>query len=275
MPALPIMLSATSFTRMRKQGAVLLPPHLPIHLTEKGADCGGFQVVMRWGGSSPFSLRQYVTWLARWHPQWAITPDLCCLDPSTRGDPGAEEVRRRQAFATAQAQDCWLVYHEVPWCWCPVIQGYHLADFERHARALAPLIREMWTHYWDTGSGDEEQEQRPSAFRVAIGSLCRRLPRALVYTILLRVMDIIGSDVPIHLLGTKLHFLQFPGELPAHLSLDTGAWNELFGKEHEARRASGLSVRDYSWQVCQPRYADKIATALSAPKQMPLFAPPF
>ena len=54
------------------------------------------------------------------------------------------------------------------------------------------------------------------------------------------------------------------------VSLDTAAWNQLFGHEHEKRRASGLSVSAYSWLVSQPSYAHKVALAQSVPQQLRL-----
>ncbi|GCE15143.1 hypothetical protein [Tengunoibacter tsumagoiensis] len=55
--------------------------------------------------------------------------------------------------------------------------------------------------------------------------------------------------------------------LPGVVSCDTGAWNGLFGREHEKRRTSGLSVVDYSLHVSYPAYSEKVAHAQQKPQQ--------
>ncbi|GHO59193.1 hypothetical protein [Ktedonobacter robiniae] len=269
MPTVPVLLPATSFVTKHTDGSVSLrKPRLPDHVRLRGADCGAYTATTRWNGAYRFTPLQYVQWLSSWHPQWASTFDLCCIEPDG-SYPGPAEVKRRQRFTTEMAWYFWERMRQAEWCWCPSIQGFTMSELEQHAYELAPLIRAMHTYYSDPGWGEEEDGYH---FRIGIGSLCRRLPSKTVHAIVQRVSSIIGPDISLHLWGTKLRFLQTPIQLRGALSLDTGAWNGLFGREHEARRHSGLTVVEYSWQISQPRYAHKIQQALDAPKQMLLFS---
>ncbi|GHO49172.1 hypothetical protein [Ktedonospora formicarum] len=269
MPVVPVLLPATSFfTQHANKAVTLRRARLPAHIRLRGADCGAYTATTRWKGLYHFTPLQYVQWLSSWRPQWASTFDLCCIEPDG-SYPGAVEVRRRQRFTTEMAWYFWESIRDTEWCWCPTIQGYTMSELERHAYELTPLIRAMHAYYADPGWGEEEGEG--DHFRVGIGSLCRRLPSKSIHAIVERMSSIIGPDISLHLWGVKLKFLQTPIQLRGALSLDTGAWNGLFGQEHEARRRSGLTVVEYSWQVSQPRYAHKIQQAIEAPKQMLLF----
>ena len=86
------------------------------------------------------------------------------------------------------------------------------------------------TYCCDVGSSDEDGEE--SFYRVGIGSLCGRDP--------LLVREVIGV-LPLHLWGSKLALLRTPLDLDEVVSMDTAAWNGLWGPEHEARRNSALS----------------------------------
>src|SRR5262249_54937535 len=126
------------------------------------------------------------------------------------------------------------------------------------------LIREMHTMYSSTAW----RQLRPAcAFRVGIGSLIRYRRPAEILELVNSIVEIIGSDIPLHLWGTKLRFLQHGVSLPQVCSLDSGAWNGLIGRGHEERKQSGKSVVEYSWQVAQPRYANKLEVASARPKQ--------
>jgi hypothetical protein len=271
MPAVPVLLTAASFTRYsRRRGAYYLrTPSLPAHITEKAADCGGFVATIVWGGSYRFSWRQYVAWLSAWQPRWAATMDLCCIaDAKTAAHPGAAEVQRRQDFTTEMAYRFWECARDVPWSWVPTIQGHSLVEYERHARDLCPLVREMYTYYADTGSTDEEQEVRPSPFRVGIGSLaCRGNPKW-VHAVIATVQAIIGRDIPLLLWGAaKLRLARSALQLPEEVSLDSAAWNQLFAHEHEARRRSPYSEAEYSWKISHPRYMLALQSAFATAKQ--------
>lgn len=270
MPAVPFLLSAASFLRQDRKGRSSLrrPRYLPTsHLC--GADSGGFTAAMRWGGQYRFTWVQYLTWLRAWGPQWAAIPDLPCLS-ETGGDPGPEVVKERQAWTTKTAWHFWLLARETPWCWVPTITGYDLASYERHARALQRLIREMQAYYSDPAWGEEEDDEPPPfAFRVGIGSVCRR-SAGFILDVIRRVLPIIGEDIALHLWGVKLNVLQSGLAFPNVISCDSGAWNGLFGREHDKRRASGLTVVEYSWQVKHPAYLCKIAQAQRRPEQLGL-----
>lgn len=272
MPAVPFLLSAASFLREKSNGQCVLrkPRHLPFsHL--RGADCGGFTAAMRWGGHYRFTPVQYIKWLYVWRPQWAATFDLPCLS-ETGGYPGQKLVKERQHWTKEMAWRFWEVYRDVPWAWVPTITGYTLAEFEQHARDLTDLIRQMQAYYTDPGwdEDDEEQEYGDPLFRVGIGSLCGRAAAPFVLEIITRVRAIIGDDIPLHIWGLKLKTLQSGIAFPGVISCDSGAWNGLFGREHEKRRASGLTVVEYSWQMKHPIYLQKIAQAQQRPQQLGL-----
>jgi hypothetical protein len=82
---------------------------------------------------------------------------------------------------------------------------------------------------------------------------------------------VIGIHIPLHLWGVKLKTFQSGIALPGIVSCDTGAWGSLFYQEHEKRRASGLTVTNYSWEISYPRYQDKFQRAQQQPRQMSLF----
>lgn len=156
------------------------------------------------------------------------------------------------------------------WAWVPTLHGYTIDQYSEHARILAPLIYEMLAFYAEAATWDEPGEERQAAFRVGIGSLCRR-PPSVVAAIAEAISQVLGICIPLHGWGCKLKVLQAGQELPGVVSLDTAAWNGLFGHEHEKRRASGLSVSAYSWLVSQPDYARKVARAQERPQQLRLF----
>lgn len=268
MPAIPVLLAATSFVRTNQQGITrLLPPNLPAQITERAADCGGYRVATNFGGTYPFTLTQYLQWLVALQPGWAASLDVPCITADGTY-PGAEVVQRRQDFTTEMAHLIWERCRHHEWSWCVTVQGFHTDQYLAHARTLAPLIREMQRAY----SSPAWREKGPSyAFRVGIGSLVRYRRPAEVVELVSQIADIIGWDIPLHCWGSKLRFLQHGASLPQVLSLDSGAWNGLFGEEaHEERRASGLSVAQFSWEIAQPRYATKLEAASVHPKQHPL-----
>ena len=273
MPSVPFLLSAASFLRQDSKGRCSLrqPRYLPAS-PWKGADCGGFTATLKWGGHYRFTPAQYVRWLSTWQPKWAATMDLVCL--SENGDyPGAAVVKERQCWTTEMARLFWEHYRQISWSctWTPTIQGYTIEEYERHAQELAPLIWEMSRYYSDPGwwNDDDEEGSFGNTFRVGIGSLCRR-PATFILDVVSRVRTILGSLIPLHIWGAKLRVLQAGIAFPGFVSCDSGAWNGLFGLEHEARRASGLTVTEYSWQVSYPDYAQKIARAQQKPQQFAL-----
>jgi hypothetical protein len=269
MPPVPFLLSAASFIREDSKGRCSLrkPRYLPASMV-RGADCGGFTAAMRWGGRYRFTRDQYLVWLAAWHPQWAATFDLPCFSESG-GYPGPTVVEERQRWATEKAWEFWDLHWDTPWTWTPTITGYKIEEYERHARNLTDLIRRMQAYYSDPGRIDDDEESVyfENAFRVGIGSLCGRASPAFILEVVTRIQAIIGADIPLHLWGIKLKTLQSGIVLPGVISCDTGAWNGLYGKEHEKRRKSGLTVVEYSWQVKHPVYMRKVARAQQHPQQ--------
>ena len=150
-------------------------------------------------------------------------------------------------------------------------RGIPSAEYEQHARDLMPLIRQMQAYYTDPGWWDDEEEGEhfEHVFRVGVGSLCRRSP-AFILEVITRIHAIIGCDIPLHVWAGKLKLLQAGIVLPGVISCDSGAWNGLFGHEHEKRRASGLTVVEYSWKIKHPAYVRKVAKAQHRPQQLGL-----
>lgn len=252
MPAVPMMLPASSWARKG-----LRAPNLPAHITETAADCGGFVATLKWGGYR-YSPAQYSEWLHTFNPQWAATMDYCC-EPEVAENAGI--VAARQARTTGMAYRFWADYRDAPWCWVPTVQGWAIADYARHAQALAPLVAEMQAHYGAV-----------SAFRVGIGTLCRRASPAMIRA----VVQVVANElpgVPLHLWGVKLALFKGRTALhPAIASVDSAAWNGLFGKGIEdARRlyALGQTQRQVVYGRL-PGYIERIETALAEPKQLEL-----
>ncbi len=106
-----------------------------------------------------------------------------------------------------------------------------------------------------------------SAFRVGIGTLCKRASTEMIRQVVETVVTELG-DVPIHLWGVKLGFLQNKIAMPEQVvSVDSAAWNGLRARGREAFHQSGLTQRQYIWQIAQPKYEQKIEKELSSPKQ--------
>jgi len=120
----PILLPASSYARNG-----LKPPRLPVHLTQRAADSGGFVATFRWGDYL-YSPHEYTAWLHTWNPQWAATMDYCCENEITSGKPGL--VRERQQKTTDMAYLFWRQFHDCPWAWVPTIQGWEIEDYRKH-----------------------------------------------------------------------------------------------------------------------------------------------
>lgn len=225
-------------------------PAIPQGLTRTAADCGGFVATFKWGDYR-YTPDQYVDWLETWRPTWAATMDKCC-EPEVGG-----VVRERQEWTTDMAYHLWHFYRDTKWTWVPTVQGWEVEDYRRHARQLAPLINEMRTHY----AGAE--------FRVGIGTLCRRASVKMIH----EVVNVVANElpgVPLHLWGVKLGALQSKQGLPKQVvSVDSGAWNGMFGKGIEVaraeRKAKGLTKAKHTWTLLLPRYQAKVDAALNHP----------
>lgn len=272
LPRVPVMVSAAGYLSRRGAKTVLKQPRLPAQITVRAADSGGYATMTRWHGVYPFTPRQYVTWLIGWRPQWAALMDVGCLDLATRPSLDSLLIQERQFWTTRMAWRMWQTYRELPWAWVPTLHGSLPEQYAAHALAMKPLIEEMLAYYQEAANWDEPEEERFTQFRVGLGSLVPRSP-AFVLETLEAIQCVLGRLlVRYHLWGKKLALLQYQSILPGVLSLDTAAWNNLYGREHAQRRKSGLSERAYSWQVSQPVYARKVALALAKPQRLPLFA---
>lgn len=251
MPDVPVMLPASSWARKG-----LKPVRLPAHISTRVADCGGFVATRRWGDYR-YTPDQYVDWLMSFSPQWAATMDYCCEDEITAGRPGL--VRERQHRTTEMAWCFWETYRDVPWTWVPTIQGWTVQNYRAHAREMWYLIQRMVEHY-----------QRGGQFRVGIGTLCARADTATIQDVVAAVADELPG-VPLHLWGVKLGFLKSPVAVhPAVVSIDSAAWNALYGRGRDGFHESGLTQREYVYRVRLPEYLHKIEAALSGVKQASL-----
>lgn len=255
---LPILLPASSWARKG-----LAPVVLPGHQGRRAADGGGFVAMRKWGGVYPYTPLQYLAWLFSFAPDWAAMFDYCC-EPAIAADAAA--VRDRQERTTDMAALFWREHRDVPWAWVPTVQGWHPADYVRHARALRPLVLAMRAHYAATGRAD--------AFRVGIGTLCQRKDmheaRAIVRAVAREL-----PGVRLHLWGVKLDLVSSHEALPAAVaSMDTAAWNGRFGTDLERhrreQRARGMTQREYGYRVLLPAYAAKFGAVVRRPKQLPL-----
>jgi hypothetical protein len=267
MPQVPVLLPASSWWGLKyrlerqwfkrtgfQREFKVTAPRLPEHVTERAADCGGYVAMLRWGGEYRYSRDEYIAWLQTFTPTWAAMRDWCC-EPAIAAD--REAVRARQDRTTFEAHETWEWSRSVSWCWVPTIQGWIVDDYRRHAADLAPLVGEMMTHY---GAG--------SAFRVGIGTLCRRADAAMIRSVVGAVAAELPG-VPLHLWGVKLAALSSGDALPEQVaSVDSAAWNGLFGTGRTKYHDSGMTQREYIHKVALPSYLERFDAALSGPKQM-------
>lgn len=253
MPNVPVMLPASSWARYK-----LKKPTLPAHITSRAADCGGFVATRIWGDYR-YSPQEYVDWLHTFQPQWAATMDYCCEDEITSGKRGI--VQERQQKTSEMAYLFWEVFNSAPWAWVPTIQGWKVDEYRQHARQMRPLIQEMQRQY-----GDQ------SAFRVGIGTLCRRASVPMIHKVIAAVSEELPG-VPLHLWGIKLGAFKAFDALPGKIaSVDSAAWNSLWGTNREEWRKSGLIQRRFTYSIALPRYLAKVEEAINTPKQLKLFA---
>jgi hypothetical protein len=250
MPAVPVLLPASSWARFNMRA-----PRLPAHVTERAADSGGFVATFRWGDYR-YTPEQYVDWLSTFGPQWAATMDYCC-EPEIAGNEGI--VRERQERTTEMARHFWREFRDAPWAWVPTVQGWEVADYRRHAVQLRPLIGEMAQRY---GEG--------SAFRVGIGTLCRRASAAMVQHVVHAINEELPG-VPLHLWGVKLTVLRSRLALTNVASVDSAAWHGRFAYGTRRWVECGMTERQYSYLVALPAYLAKVQAALERPKQLALF----
>lgn len=234
-------------------------PKIPKGMLHVAADCGGFVATKKWG-KYKYTPEQYVQWLDALMPEWAACMDYCCEDEITSGIPGV--VQERQSMTTAMAHKLWEEYRGKPWVWVPTIQGWNIEDYTRHANEMLPLIQEMQAHYQSLGKGE--------LFRVGIGTLCARASASMIRDVVTNVASIL-PDVPLHLWGVKLSVMQSAISLPDQvISVDSAAWNGMFHTGREKWKTSGMTQRQYCFEVALPAYEAKIHAALSTPKQLTL-----
>jgi hypothetical protein len=196
----------------------------------------------KWGGEYPYTPAEYVEWLRLFTPSWAATMDFCCESGIAADE---EAVQERQDRTTAMARMFFDDYRAEPWAWVPTVQGWHVEDYRRHAADLLPLVEEMREYY---GDGSE-------AWRVGIGTLCQRADTRMIHDVVSAVVGVLGADVPLHLWGVKMAALSGTEALPGNVvSVDSAAWNGFFGTGHEAWKRSGMTKREYAYEVALPEY---------------------
>ena len=277
MPPVAVLLSAATFARFRHgEFGLFRRPTVPAHIREVAADSGGFVAARRFGDYD-FLAIQYVEWLYSFGPRWAATMDYP-VEPELAADERA--VRERQERTTELATFLWDQFPDAPWAWVPTVQGWSVDDYARHAEDLAPLVMEMRHEYnpWSWDRDDTEAVARAArqfhAFRVGVGTLCRRADPYLIREIVQSVAEALPG-VPLHLWGVKVSTLRSVLALPAEvISIDSAAWNGRFGRQLEQGRIEqhrfGLSQREHAARVALPRYIGRVRDALLAPKQLAL-----
>lgn len=244
--SVPILVAASTCF----QGGRLRVRPAPVESDRLWCDWGGFYLALKHKGqpleSIPITRRDYVFWLYGMRPKYAATMDYPCEAEIAEDDAA---IRHRQEASTRNAQA--LMAHVGPWAWVPVLQGRTVEQYVQHARdhKEAGLVRPY----------------------MAIGSLCRRTK----YEEIERIVATLAGELPgvrFHLFGVKLGIFQAPYKLhPAIQSADTGAWNGRFGTEIEdfnaAQRRLGLSQAATEIAHALPRYAEKVAHAVSRAKK--------
>jgi hypothetical protein len=253
MPEVPYLFPASSFARPQFK---MRPPRIPSHVKDVAADCGGYVATVRWG-EYRYTPDEYVNWLRSWKttPTWAATMDFCCeRDIATN----KSEVMLRQDKTTDMAYLFWEQYRDCPWAWVPTIQGWNVEDYVRHANELKPLVLDMQKHYAD-------------GWRIGIGTLCQRADSRMIRDVVMAVTSEL-PNMPIHLWGVKLGAFKSNDGLPEEVtSMDSAAWNGLFGTNRERWRQSGLPQREWSYKVALPEYLVKIDRLLQQKRQLRLF----
>jgi hypothetical protein len=265
MPAHPVLLPASSWARQPRGPQGALPvPCIPPQVPEIAADSGGFAASLRakkLGLEDGYSYTpdQYVTWLEALGSRlsWAATFDWCC-EPQVAADERA--VRERQDKITEMAWLFWQRYRrQTSIVWVPTIQGWTIADYQRHARDLRPLIERMARYY-----------QKQSTWRVGIGTLCRRTRVGTIRQVCAAVAEELPG-VPLHLWGVSLRTFRAPVALPTQaVSFDSSSWNRLFARGREEWHTSGLRQRQWTITIALPRYLAAVEHAWSSPKQLSL-----
>jgi hypothetical protein len=276
---LPYLLPLASWWRSDVQ--LKRPPRLPPQLTHVAIDCGSYTLAQHQVQPGfHFTAEQYVSWIRSLGPavKWAVLPDWPCENV------GASEVRRRQVATTNTAVDILSDYLDAAWCWCPVLQGQHADDYLRHAIDIAAWVYDLREVYARRGQA--------GAFRVCVGSLCRRNSLAEIRTIIRSVAEVLPT-LPLHLFGVKLDVIQQTGYLSdAVVSIDSAAWSGRFAHQidvstDEQRRTCancqlvepagwscapttcsrcggvlGVTQREYGLLIALPRYRARLERAL-------------
>ena len=277
MPSVPVLLSAASFARFRHgKFGLFRRPKLPEYIPKVAADSGGF-VASRRASDYAFVAIQYVEWLCSFAPRWAATMDFP-VEPELAATAWLSASSR-------SAQPKWRAFFwdqfpDVVWPWVPTVQGWDVDDYVRHAEDLRPLVMDMQREYnpwsWDREdlAADALAAQKADAFRVGIGTLCRRTSARLVHQIVQAVVEVLPG-VPLHLWGIKVSTLQSVLALPPQVvSVDSAAWNGRFGRNIERARLEQHRLRltqgEHAVRVALPRYLTHVEDALLAPKQLSL-----
>lgn len=232
-------------------------PHVPAAMVERAGDWGGYRVVKDWSGKAPFTPEHYVTWLRAWGPNWAATWDYPCGDELAAHNP--QVVQDRQDESTLRAWYFWHHYKAEKWAWTPSVQGWTVADYQRHAQDLYSLIIKM-RDYYQRRDGDANAE------RVGIGSLVRRKPQV-VKTIIDAVADVLPEDVSFHAWGMNKKMLSSPLGFRRVRSSDTGSYNGRFGRDIEAFKATKDPQRKVVFRDRLPKYQEEMHRNAQQPKQ--------
>lgn len=240
-PPTPLMIAASSCYR---RGSLRVRP-FPRQARPTFCDSGGFVFASR-NREYPFTCNDYLVWLMQMNPDYASVMDYPCEEEIA---PDAEAVRERQLRTITNAR--LLMGADVPWCWLPVIQGFHRDQYLRHVSDYqeADLVRPY----------------------MGIGSLCNRTSTQDIVEIVEAIAEALPG-VRFHLFGVKLQIVESKVALPLQVtSADSGAWNGRFGTNinvfnaEAQQRGWSQAQTEIGWAL--PRYHAKITAALAQQKQ--------
>ncbi len=144
------------------------------------------------------------------------------------------------------------------WAWVPTVQGLYPEDYRRHAHELKPLITEMQAHYADN-----------PAWRVGVGTLCRRDDVVMVQAVLDAVREVLPT-ANLHLWGIKLDALRSIN-LEQVASTDSAVWHgSMYARNEiaESARQAGMSMRRYKILHNLPEYTRRVHEAVAESRRV-------
>lgn len=251
----PILVSANAFVKRNRAGQMVgfrsnVPDLLGLDLA---IDSAGFTAWSTYG-RYPWTPAAYVLGLvaklyaAGHHIAWWASMDACC-EPEIAGSHIA--VRMRQAETTRVLAECVeLAEHAGIPEPLPVVQGWHVDDYVRHARDLEPYLL-------------------GPAPLLGVGSMCRRHVRG--RDGLIQVVEALDLVLPpavrLHLFGVKSDGLAALARHHRVASVDSMAWDvearRRWPKGRTMARRAGVMADWHATQLA------KVASAAPTQRELP------